>query len=69
MILISGRPLSAKYHGLSTDDNCVFRVKAVNAAGYSTYSAESEACVVKPSIGEYHHSKPGQIQSQQNGLV
>uniref|UniRef100_A0AAR2K956 Myomesin 1a (skelemin) n=1 Tax=Pygocentrus nattereri TaxID=42514 RepID=A0AAR2K956_PYGNA len=37
-------------HGLNTDDNCVFRVKAVNAAGYSTYSTESEACVVKPSI-------------------
>uniref|UniRef100_A0AAR2LAC2 Myomesin 1a (skelemin) n=1 Tax=Pygocentrus nattereri TaxID=42514 RepID=A0AAR2LAC2_PYGNA len=55
-------------HGLNTDDNCVFRVKAVNAAGYSTYSTESEACVVKPSIGEYHHSKPGENQSQQNGL-
>uniref|UniRef100_A0AAR2JDR3 Myomesin 1a (skelemin) n=1 Tax=Pygocentrus nattereri TaxID=42514 RepID=A0AAR2JDR3_PYGNA len=54
-------------HGLNTDDNCVFRVKAVNAAGYSTYSTESEACVVKPSIGEYHHSKPGENQSQQNG--
>uniref|UniRef100_A0AAR2M0I5 Myomesin 1a (skelemin) n=1 Tax=Pygocentrus nattereri TaxID=42514 RepID=A0AAR2M0I5_PYGNA len=37
-------------HGLNTDDNCVFRVKAVNAAGYSTYSTESEACVVKPNL-------------------
>uniref|UniRef100_A0A8B9LH12 Myomesin 1a (skelemin) n=1 Tax=Astyanax mexicanus TaxID=7994 RepID=A0A8B9LH12_ASTMX len=37
-------------HGLNTDDNCVFRVKAVNAAGYSTHSSESEACIVKQSI-------------------
>ncbi|XP_072544220.1 myomesin 1a (skelemin) isoform X1 [Salminus brasiliensis] len=37
-------------HGLNTDDNCVFRVKAVNAAGYSTCSSESEACIVKASI-------------------
>uniref|UniRef100_A0A8B9LME5 Myomesin 1a (skelemin) n=1 Tax=Astyanax mexicanus TaxID=7994 RepID=A0A8B9LME5_ASTMX len=27
-------------HGLNTDDNCVFRVKAVNAAGYSTHSSD-----------------------------
>ncbi|XP_049338419.1 myomesin 1a (skelemin) isoform X1 [Astyanax mexicanus] len=37
-------------HGLNTDDNCLFRVKAVNAAGYSTHSSESEACIVKQSI-------------------
>uniref|UniRef100_A0A8C2CA68 Myomesin 1a (skelemin) n=1 Tax=Cyprinus carpio TaxID=7962 RepID=A0A8C2CA68_CYPCA len=34
-------------HGLNTMDKCVFRVKAVNAAGYSGSSAESEACIVK----------------------
>ncbi|KAK3567501.1 hypothetical protein QTP86_019952 [Hemibagrus guttatus] len=37
-------------HGLNTGDNCVFRVKAVNAAGYSTYSSESESCLVKAAI-------------------
>uniref|UniRef100_A0A8C2A5Q6 Myomesin 1a (skelemin) n=1 Tax=Cyprinus carpio TaxID=7962 RepID=A0A8C2A5Q6_CYPCA len=40
-------------HGLNTGDKCVFRVKAVNAAGYSGSSAESEACIVQASIGEY----------------
>uniref|UniRef100_A0A673LBP5 M-protein, striated muscle-like n=1 Tax=Sinocyclocheilus rhinocerous TaxID=307959 RepID=A0A673LBP5_9TELE len=34
-------------HGLNTTDKCVFRVKAVNAAGYSGSSAESEACIVQ----------------------
>ncbi|MCJ8731774.1 hypothetical protein PDJAM_G00203360 [Pangasius djambal] len=37
-------------HGLNTGDTCVFRVKAVNAAGYSTYSSESESCLVKAAI-------------------
>uniref|UniRef100_A0A8C2A5T0 Myomesin 1a (skelemin) n=1 Tax=Cyprinus carpio TaxID=7962 RepID=A0A8C2A5T0_CYPCA len=37
-------------HGLNTGDKCVFRVKAVNAAGYSGSSAESEACIVQASI-------------------
>ncbi|RXN21633.1 M- striated muscle-like isoform X2 [Labeo rohita] len=37
-------------HGLNTGDKCVFRVKAVNAAGYSGSSAESEACIVRASI-------------------
>lgn len=45
-------------HGLNADDNCVFRVKAVNSAGYSTYSAESEACIIKASIGKCLHSNP-----------
>lgn len=31
----------------------MFRVKAVNAAGYSGSTAESEACIVQASIGEY----------------
>uniref|UniRef100_A0A8K9XG31 Myomesin 1a (skelemin) n=1 Tax=Oncorhynchus mykiss TaxID=8022 RepID=A0A8K9XG31_ONCMY len=37
-------------HGLNTGDSCVFRVKAVNAAGYSHSSLESEAVVVKAGI-------------------
>ncbi|XP_034147489.1 myomesin 1a (skelemin) [Esox lucius] len=37
-------------HGLTTGDLCVFRVKAVNAAGYSATSVESEAVVVKAAI-------------------
>ncbi|XP_076840855.1 myomesin 1a (skelemin) [Brachyhypopomus gauderio] len=37
-------------HGLNEGDKYVFRVKAVNAAGYSTSSADSEACLVKASI-------------------
>uniref|UniRef100_A0A8C1AX02 Myomesin 1a (skelemin) n=1 Tax=Cyprinus carpio carpio TaxID=630221 RepID=A0A8C1AX02_CYPCA len=45
-------------HGLNTMDKCVFRVKAVNAAGYSGSSAESEACIVKASIGEYSVPSP-----------
>ncbi|TRY92346.1 hypothetical protein DNTS_013310 [Danionella cerebrum] len=38
-------------HGLNAEDKCVFRVKAVNAAGYSGSSAESEPCVVQACIG------------------
>uniref|UniRef100_A0A4W4F323 Myomesin 1a (skelemin) n=1 Tax=Electrophorus electricus TaxID=8005 RepID=A0A4W4F323_ELEEL len=34
-------------HGLNEGDKYVFRVKAVNSAGYSTYSGDSEACLVK----------------------
>uniref|UniRef100_A0A8C7KTT8 Myomesin 1 n=1 Tax=Oncorhynchus kisutch TaxID=8019 RepID=A0A8C7KTT8_ONCKI len=37
-------------HGLNTGESCVFRVKAVNAAGYSHSSLESEAVVVKAAI-------------------
>ncbi|XP_040028167.2 myomesin 1a (skelemin) isoform X2 [Gasterosteus aculeatus] len=37
-------------HGLTTGSNCVFRVKAVNAAGYSQSSSSSEAVVVKAAI-------------------
>uniref|UniRef100_A0A8C8G9W7 Myomesin 1a (skelemin) n=1 Tax=Oncorhynchus tshawytscha TaxID=74940 RepID=A0A8C8G9W7_ONCTS len=39
-------------HGLNTGESCVFRVKAVNAAGYSHSSLESEAVVVKAGIGK-----------------
>uniref|UniRef100_A0A4W4F189 Myomesin 1a (skelemin) n=2 Tax=Electrophorus electricus TaxID=8005 RepID=A0A4W4F189_ELEEL len=37
-------------HGLNEGDKYVFRVKAVNSAGYSTYSGDSEACLVKACI-------------------
>ncbi|TWW73605.1 Myomesin-1 190 kDa connectin-associated protein 190 kDa titin-associated protein [Takifugu flavidus] len=37
-------------HGLTTGANYVFRVKAVNAAGYSLSSSDSEAVVVKAAI-------------------
>ncbi|XP_036375078.1 myomesin 1a (skelemin) [Megalops cyprinoides] len=37
-------------HGLHTGDTCVFRVKAVNSAGYSQSSQESESILVKAAI-------------------
>uniref|UniRef100_A0A3Q3KHS8 Myomesin 1a (skelemin) n=1 Tax=Monopterus albus TaxID=43700 RepID=A0A3Q3KHS8_MONAL len=37
-------------HGLTTGANYVFRVKAVNAAGYSQSSPSSETVVVQPAI-------------------
>ncbi|KAF3858077.1 hypothetical protein F7725_011278 [Dissostichus mawsoni] len=37
-------------HGLTTGTNIVFRVKAVNAAGYSLSSANSEAVVVQAAV-------------------
>nr|XP_019967641.1 PREDICTED: M-protein, striated muscle-like isoform X3 [Paralichthys olivaceus] len=37
-------------HGLTTEENYVFRVKAVNAAGYSQSSSNSDAVVVKAAI-------------------
>lgn len=40
-------------HGLNAGDKCVFKVKAVNAAGYSQSTAESEVCIVQAAIGEY----------------
>uniref|UniRef100_A0A8C6UGI2 Myomesin 1a (skelemin) n=1 Tax=Neogobius melanostomus TaxID=47308 RepID=A0A8C6UGI2_9GOBI len=39
-------------HGLNAGANYVFRVKAVNAAGYSQCSAESEAVVVLAAVGK-----------------
>ncbi|XP_059395050.1 M-protein, striated muscle isoform X3 [Carassius carassius] len=38
-------------HGLTTDESYVFRVRAVNAAGISEFSQESEAIKVKAAIG------------------
>uniref|UniRef100_A0A8D0GZ81 Myomesin 1 n=1 Tax=Sphenodon punctatus TaxID=8508 RepID=A0A8D0GZ81_SPHPU len=38
-------------HGLLTDEHYIFRVRAVNAAGLSEYSQESEAIEVKAAIG------------------
>ncbi|XP_048113539.1 myomesin 1a (skelemin) isoform X1 [Alosa alosa] len=37
-------------HGLNTGDKLVFRVKAVNASGYSTFSPLSEPVIVKASV-------------------
>uniref|UniRef100_A0A672P6K0 Myomesin 1 n=1 Tax=Sinocyclocheilus grahami TaxID=75366 RepID=A0A672P6K0_SINGR len=39
-------------HGLTTDETYVFRVRAVNAAGISEFSQESEAIKVKAAIGK-----------------
>ncbi|XP_061026448.1 myomesin-1 [Eubalaena glacialis] len=38
-------------HGLTTGQSYIFRVKAVNAAGVSEYSQDSEAIEVKAAIG------------------
>uniref|UniRef100_A0A8D3C2U9 Myomesin 1a (skelemin) n=1 Tax=Scophthalmus maximus TaxID=52904 RepID=A0A8D3C2U9_SCOMX len=47
-------------HGLTTGQNYVFRVKAVNAAGYSQSSPNSDAVVVQAAICEcpHHNSCP-----------
>uniref|UniRef100_A0A665WU44 Myomesin 1a (skelemin) n=1 Tax=Echeneis naucrates TaxID=173247 RepID=A0A665WU44_ECHNA len=47
-------------HGLTTEANYVFRVKAVNAAGYSQSSPDSDAVVVKAAICKcpHHNSSP-----------
>lgn len=37
-------------HGLTSGENYVFRVKAVNAAGYSPSSPDSEAVLVKAAV-------------------
>lgn len=39
-------------HGLMTGEKYVFRVRAVNAAGLSQFSQESEPVEVKAAIGE-----------------
>lgn len=39
-------------HGLTTGEKYVFHVRAVNAAGISEFSQESEAIEVKAAIGE-----------------
>lgn len=39
-------------HGLITGEKYVFRVRAVNAAGLSQFSQESEPVEVKAAIGE-----------------
>lgn len=55
-------------HGLNTGDTCVFRVKAVNAAGYSTYSSESESCLVKAAIGKFRLSLSKTAQGKKTRL-
>lgn len=39
-------------HGLATGQSYIFRVRAVNAAGLSEYSQDSEAIEVKAAIGK-----------------
>lgn len=43
-------------HGLITGANYVFKVKAVNAAGYSQSSPNSDAVVVQAAICKCHNS-------------
>uniref|UniRef100_A0A673L8M3 M-protein, striated muscle-like n=1 Tax=Sinocyclocheilus rhinocerous TaxID=307959 RepID=A0A673L8M3_9TELE len=45
-------------HGLTTDESYVFRVRAVNAAGISEFSQESEAIKVKAAIGKASQREP-----------
>ncbi|RXM37057.1 Myomesin-1 [Acipenser ruthenus] len=45
-------------HGLSTGQTYIFRVRAVNAAGLSEFSQESEAIEVKAAIGKHGASQP-----------
>lgn len=52
-------------HGLITGEKYVFRVRAVNAAGISQFSQESEAVEVKAAIGEYS----GSITSKYNKVM
>lgn len=40
-------------HGLDTGAHYIFRVRAVNAAGLSGFSEESEAIEVKAAIGKW----------------
>lgn len=39
-------------HGLTTGESYIFKVRALNAAGLSDYSQESEAVIVKAAIGK-----------------
>uniref|UniRef100_A0A8C2KKQ3 Myomesin-1 n=1 Tax=Cyprinus carpio TaxID=7962 RepID=A0A8C2KKQ3_CYPCA len=45
-------------HGLTTEESYVFRVRAVNAAGISDFSQESEAIKVKAAIGKSFMPSP-----------
>lgn len=45
-------------HGLMTGEKYVFRVRAVNAAGLSQFSPESEPVEVKAAIGEWNRGFP-----------
>ncbi|XP_034981820.2 myomesin-1 isoform X1 [Zootoca vivipara] len=57
-------------HGLTTGDHYIFRVRAVNAAGLSEYSQESEAIEVKAAIGGglLHDVCPG-LSGKADGLT
>lgn len=54
-------------HGLITGEKYVFRVRAVNAAGLSQFSPESEPVEVKAAIGEWSHDR-GASGSRQSGI-
>lgn len=51
----SDEPCRFICHGLITGEKYVFRVRAVNAAGLSQFSPESEPVEVKAAIGECSH--------------
>ncbi|XP_066478906.1 myomesin-1 isoform X1 [Tiliqua scincoides] len=57
-------------HGLSTGEHYIFRVRAVNAAGLSGFSQESEAIEVKAAIGGglLHDVCPG-LSGKADGLT
>lgn len=46
-------PFRFTCHGLATGQSYIFRVRAVNAAGLSEYSQDSEAIEVKAAIGKF----------------
>ncbi|PNJ81208.1 MYOM1 isoform 4 [Pongo abelii] len=48
-------------HGLVTGQSYIFRVRAVNAAGLSEYSQDSEAIEVKAAIGPPHSLKCSEV--------
>lgn len=54
-------------HGLITGEKYVFRVRAMNAAGLSQFSPESEPVEVKAAIGEWRYDC-GASGFQQSGL-
>uniref|UniRef100_A0A671V677 Myomesin 1a (skelemin) n=1 Tax=Sparus aurata TaxID=8175 RepID=A0A671V677_SPAAU len=56
-------------HGLTTGENYVFRVKAVNAAGYSQSSHDSEAVAVKAAVCECPHISSPLFTLPPNGVT
>lgn len=52
-IILPNFPFRFTCHGLTTGQSYIFRVRAVNAAGLSEYSQDSEAIEVKAAIGKF----------------